>query len=471
MEQFVNFIKGDSIGSETDYRDSLPVNMHGVVRPMFGAAGYMIQSSGLSDFGDTGKINYGGIWNERFEKHFRVAEDDFVEVDSSGNISVLGQVNATKTVSLPYSFNTQGIVADNKFYLYDPAGGFREVTDTDLGNPIDCVWINGYYCFTDGEFIYHTDITDESSIDPLKFATAEFMPDPSLGCAKSQDNKWIVFGRYTTEYFVDTASDNFAFTRIEQRAVKIGIVGTHCKAELEGDWYLMGGRKEEAVSVHVLGVGGATKVATREVEKVIGKYTEIELRDSVLNSYEEDGYSFLIVHLPNDTLLFNKTLASQAGIDQAWTILKSENDSNGDATNFRGIHPIFEVNLGQWIFGDKRNGNIGIWDNTVATQYGEICEWLLFTPFMYLDSQSIDYLEVEVMPGHNIDYDASVFLSLTYDGVFHGNEWKEMYGNPNDYSKRFIIRRLGYVRDWVGMKLRGATRSRMAFGRAGISYG
>ena len=55
------------------------------------------------------------------------------------------------------------------------------VTDSDLGDPIDGVWVDSYYFLTDGEYIYHTDITDETSIDPLKYATAEFMPDPSLG--------------------------------------------------------------------------------------------------------------------------------------------------------------------------------------------------------------------------------------------------------------------------------------------------
>ena len=81
-------------------------------------------------------------------------------------------------------------------FLYSVGGGFVEVTDINLGDPIDGVWINGYYFLTDGENIYHTDINDESAIDPLKFATAEFMPDTSVGLGKTQDNKVIVFGRY-----------------------------------------------------------------------------------------------------------------------------------------------------------------------------------------------------------------------------------------------------------------------------------
>ena len=42
-----------------------------------------------------------------------------------------------------------------------------------------------------------------------------------------------------------------------------------------------------------------------------------------------------------------------------------------------------------------------------------------------------------------------------------GKEESETYGAQKDYDKRLIYRRLGYVGDYVGFKLRGATKSRM----------
>jgi hypothetical protein len=98
-------------------------------------------------------------------------------------------------------------------------------------------------------------------------------------------------------------------------------------------------------------------------------------------------------------------------------------------------------------------------------------EWLLYTPFIYLDKQSIDSLEIETIPGFNVDDDATVFVSLTYDGTTHGQEYIMLYSHPNDYNQRFILNRLGMVRDWFGFKLRGATRSRMAFSRGFIDHG
>ena len=321
--------------------------------------------------------------------------------------------------------------------------------------------------FTDGENIYHTDITDESSIDPLKFATAEFMPDKSLGLGKTSDNKVMVFGRYTIEYFVDVASENFAFSRVATRAIKAGIVGTFCKAEIKDKWFILGGRKEEAISVHVVGVGSVTQVSSREVDKVIGQYSETELVAVVLEARSEDAYSYLIIHLPNETLMLNVTLLNSVGPDQAWTILKTGKDDD----QWRAKHGIFEPRLGVWVYGDKIDSRLGILDETVATHYGEISEWVLNTPYMNLETMSVDELLIEIIPGWTVTKDATVALSLTYNGVTHGTEHWLDYGQPSKYSTRFITYMLGYIDDWVAFKLRGASRSRMAFSTARIKYG
>lgn len=466
--QPISFIKGDRIGVETDYRDALPVNMYAVANPVFGADGYMIQYPGLTEVSNINSRCFGGIWNERFSEHYRVADNSLFKINNDGAVQKVGSLNCNSSVSLPYSFNTQGIIADNRFYLYDPSDGLTEVVDPELGNPIDGVWVDGYYFMTDGDFLFHTDINDESSIDPLKFATAEFMPDPSLGLGKTQDNKVVVFGRYTTEYFVNVAQEDFAFQRIATRALKTGIVGTHCKAESGGKWFTLGGSKEQAISCFAISVGSVAKIASREIDKIIGSYTELELQSSIVEAYSEDGTSFVVYHLPNHTLLFNETIAAKAGIDQAWSILKT--DALGDSV-WRGVHFVFDVNKGKWTVGDKTDGSVGVLDETTALTYGDISEWILYTPFYSMESGSINELEVETIPGHTGSNDATVFVSLSYNGLTYGQEWTEMYGSPNDYGKRFIIRRLGYIRDWFGVKLRGATRSRMAFSMGTIDFG
>lgn len=461
-------IKGDKIGNETDYRDALPVNMTAVLKPILGVQGYMIQYPGLTQYATGVGIDRGGVWNSRQQQHFRVSNQKLIQLNSDASITELGDISGSDTVSLPFSFNTQGIVADKRFFLYEDVNGLQEVDDADVGDPIDAVWVDGYYFFTDGEFLYHTDIDDETSIEPQNLATSEFSPDPSLGLGKTSDNKVVVFNRFTTEFFRNVASENFAFQRIPERALKIGIVGTHAKAELSDRWYVLGGRKEDSISVYALGVGSAADVANREVAKVIGEYSETELRDVVLESYSEDNYYYIVIHLPEHVLLLNENILKASGPLQAWTILKT--DVLGDAP-WRGKHLVYDPRVGSMVLGDKINATIGILDNTVATQYGEIVEWLLYPPFFQAETQSLDELDLQTIPGHTVEDDATVFLSLTYDGVRWGKEWTEMYGEPYDYNKRFVVRRLGYIREWVGVKMRGATRSRMAFAKAVAVHG
>jgi hypothetical protein len=463
----INLIKGDKVSPETDYRDALPKNMYGVLRPMFGAAGYMLQHEGLREYGTGVGKDRGGVWNERLNNHFRVSAGQFLVVRENGSNQRYGLIPGTEQVAMPYSFNTQAIIAGGNFYLFDFDSGFRQVTDSDVGNPIDGVWVDGYYFLTDGEFLYHTDINNEEAISPNKFATSEFSPDPTLGVGKTSDNKAIAFNRYTTEYFANQATENFAFQRIQSRAVKIGIVATHAKCELNDKWYLLGGRKEGALGVHVLGVGSSKQVSTRSIDKIIGEYDEAELADVRLEARSQDGMSFVYVHLPDQTLMFNETLAASAGIDQAWSVI-----TGGDSIRpWRGINGLYEPRLGEWVYGDKEDLRIGILDESVVTQYGELAEWELYTPFMYLDKQSVDELEIETLPGHTAEPGATVFISLTYDGITYGKEWTLNYGQPYEYRTQFIIRRLGIIRNWVGVKLRGITESRMAFSRGFIEHG
>lgn len=462
-------MKGDAIanGPETDYRDALLVNMYAVERSVLGAKGYILNYPGLELFASGKGVDRGGNYNERFEKQYRISGIDFISVSENGTVTELGEVSGSSQLAMPYSFNTQAIVGDGKMFLYSLGSGFSEVTDSDLGNPIDAIWVDGYYFLTDGEYIYHTDIDDETSIDPLKYATAEFMPDPSLGLLKTQDNKVLVFGRYSLEYFVDAATDDFAFQRVETRAQKIGIVATHAKCEAE-NIYIVGGRKKEGVAVHLIGIGSSDKVSTREVDKILGGYTEPELADIRMEVRTENNTTFVLTHLPNETLCFNETIAKVFGVESAWSILKSDVAGN---EKYRAINGVFDARSSKWVYGDKISANIGVLNNDICTQYGEKVEWIVTTPFFFLDGMSIDEVELETIPGHTDTEDAKVALSITYDGFSFGREYWLKYGDPRDYNQKLIARSLGDADDWMALRFRGASKSRMSFALLRMIYG
>lgn len=469
MKAQIPIIKGDKVGIETDYRDALMVNMYAVSRKILGAAGYILSYPGLRLLSLGTGVDRGANYHENidFEKQFRVSGQKLISVDTDGAVVEIGDIPGTEQVSMPYSFRTQCIIASGQMFLYDNVT-FSEVIDPELGSPIDCVWVDQYYFLTDGDKIYHTDIDDESAIDPTNIVTAEFSPDKTLGVALTQDNKVMVLGRYTTEYFVNDASVDFSFQRIPTRAQKIGIVATHAKCESGGKFYITGGRKEDAVSVHIVSVGSSQKISTREIDKILSQYTEPELFDMRMEARTEDNVTFILVHLPNETLCFNESIASEFGLDSSWTILKS--DVYGDIP-YRAINGVFDPRTAKWIYGDKINSNIGELDNEISSQYGEIVEGIFYTPFVKLERYSIDSIELETIPGFTISEDATVAFSVTTNGITYGSEYWDMYGFPLDYGKRFIQRRIGYVDDKIGFKYRIASSSRMAFCKMEIEYG
>jgi hypothetical protein len=472
----VPLLKGDRIAPDVQYRSNLPVNMYAVLNPIFGVSGFMAAHPGYTPFNSDPVQggDRGGVWNERLVKHFRVDGSQLIIVDASGRIEEVGFIDGADgfnfQAALPYSFQSQLIVTGKKAYRYNN-GVLTLMVDSGgsvWGEPIDACWVDGYYFLTDGETLYHTDLNDETMIDPLQFATAEFSPDPTKGVAKTQDNQVIVFNRYTTEFFRNAASTEFAFTRTQGKAVKAGIIGTHLKIEVGGFFYCLGSRKEEAPTFIVISAGSADNFSNREIDKLLSTYTEAELSIGVMTTRVDDRETLIYVQLPYHTLLFNATVAASDGPDNAWSILRYQTAEEP----WEYLNPVFDPRISSWIGGNRRGIPIlnKLNDNS-ASQAGEKAEMILYTPFLKLEQASVDRIEIEVIPGQQIE-EVKAFISITYDGVTYGREWSLGYSQGlGDYSRRFIARRLGYCRDWMGFRIRLVTESKVAFSDMVLTYG
>jgi hypothetical protein len=460
-------IKGDRISTDIDYRDALNVNLVAIPREILGASGYLINHSGLADFSLGRGKDRGAVWNERLNMHFRVSGNKFISVATDGTVTELGTISGDDQVSLPYSFNTQAIIADGRYWLYDPLNGFREVVDPNVGNPIDATWIDQYYFFTDGETIYHTNIANEAQINPTDFATSELSPDPTIAVRRDYDNKVMVLDRYTIEYFDNDATPDFAFTRLESRAKSIGCIGTHAVSGIDRGWVMIGGRKEEQPTVYFFTPSTEQKVATREIDLILSEYTEEELSLAVVETRQEDDIQLVLLRLLRHTLLYNHTIAKKFGLDMSWSILRKEIETDG---TWPGANGIYDARISKWIYGDSSTTRLSILDSSIASIYGDEIETIFYSPLVKLETFSIDKVETESIPGDTAQ-DVNVFISATYDGVTFGKEWQAEYGKPNNRTQRFYVRRLGYVRDFVGWKFRSVSKAKRTFAKLSINYG
>lgn len=466
-EMKLSLIKGDRI-TNYDYRDSLPVNVTAVARQIKGDDGYMISHDGLDEFATTGGTARGAVYNDRMNKHFRVSGTNLESIGTDGSTTNLGTIVGTGVVSMANSFNTQAIVSDGRMYLYDGAT-LTQITDPDLGFPIDITQFYGIYVMTDGESLFQTDITDEYSISPLKYASSEFSADPIKGVARTDQNQIIAFNRYSIEYFYFNAAapvGTSVLFPINGKSTKIGIVGTHCKCELDGMYFILGGRKLESPSVHILNGGQESTVATREVDKVISSYTESELENVYMESRTVDRDKFVIIHLPNETLLYNHTIAQKVGVEFAWSFVKSGGD---DYLPWRAKFGLFDPRIAKWVYGDIQEDKLATLSNTSAAQYGEPQESILYTPIIPADCISINRFEINTIAGFATTEFTSSF-SISYDGLTYGTEYWNRISMDDDYGLRYITRRLGFIRNEFSIKLRFISSDKMAFGTMGIEY-
>lgn len=461
----INLVQGDRI-ENGDYRDALPVNMYTVMRKIRGSDGYIINQPGITSFAATTGVDRGGFYSDQFKRHFRVTGNDLISIDETGNVTVLGTITGSLQVQMAQSFNNFAVVADGKLWYYNISAGFRRITDPNLGNPIDITFIDGYFFFTDGKTLYHTTLLSEEVINATDFDTSQFSPDPTVAVKQTEQDQVIAFNRYTTEYFTNTGGANFAFSRIKGASIKAGAVATQCVVDLEGTWFMLGSRRESSNAIYAVSGGGVSQVSTREVDKIIATYTENDLQNASLEARTDDGYSFMHVNLPNHTLLYNHTVAKSVGVGYAWTILKT---SATVQDGWLGINGVRVPNVG-WVYGDRFDARLGKLDKSVSTLYGRELEFLFYSPFLPIEDASIDSIEINTIPGFT-DKKATVSFSTTYDGQAYGFEFYNLYSEINGKNQRFIARRFGYVRDFVGFKFRAITSSQLAFGALEVTYG
>ncbi len=466
-----NLVQGQKASAQTQYVQDLTVNVSPILTPVLDAQGFIQQEPGLTQYGTGIGIDRGGVWNDRFQQLYRVSGDALIRVDGAGAILVLATSPTPllhTQAAMPYSFHTQMIVIDEKAYLYD-ATTVTQITDPGISTPIDCVWIDGYYIFTDGSYLYNTELTNEYAISPLAYATSEFSPDYTLGVGQTTDNKLIAFNRFSIEFFENVANEFFAFTRIPSRNIQYGIIGTYCKANLGGDWYIIGGATETEVSVFRLGVGTAVNISCRAVDNIIKQYSQ---RDMLFAASLEirviNNYPYLIMRLPNDVLMYNFKVAEAAGNDLAWTALSS---GIGSGYPYRATHGVYDPRISKWTYGDTLTDTLGYLDFDVATHYLSQIECVMTTTFMYLETASIDELMIQTIPGFTVESDATVFFSLTYDGVVWSPEFSMEYGEPSAYQQRFIAFMLGYCNNYLAFRFRWVSKSRMAFASGAMLYG
>src|SRR3990167_3855378 len=299
-------IKGTRVDSGAEWRDSLPVNMVGFSQPVGDWTGFMRSADGLTLYATGLGQDRGGIWSDRFKKHLRVSGDSFIEVGQFGDVTDLSgilSIPGSNRVRMDNSFNSVAFVANGGYYRWDGSALALVTSPVGAGDFIDMVWIDGYYIFTDGENLWNTTLADETVFNANERAGSDFAPDEIVGVGRSTDNKLLVFNRYNTERFYNTAATLFPLSRIPNAAIPIGIVGTNAKVSIgDGRWVVFGGGKENSPSFFLMS-NAYQNISTKEVDSIIDTYSDYELVNIIIEYRDTRDQGLVVCHLPRHTLV------------------------------------------------------------------------------------------------------------------------------------------------------------------------
>jgi hypothetical protein len=429
-------------GSETaEFKTVYPLNLEPVVIDSKISKGQLKAVPGAVQAGTGPGADRGGIeWNG---VHYRVMGTQLCQIAASGVVTQLGDVGSGGRCRFDYSFTRLAINSGDRLYYYDPSGGLIQVTDTDLGAVVDMMWIDGYFMTTDGTYVVVTELSDATSVMPLKYGSAEEDPDPITGLLKYRNEAYIV-GRHTIQLFKDVGGNGWPFQTVGNgTTIPAGAVGPKAKCLIGEGFAFVGGGRNEALNVFVAGQAEAKAIGCPELCEKLDALPDPSVVE--LEQRASDTERRLLVHLPDETWAY--LLHASADVSApVWYRLKTDDDG------YRCRNAVLAN--GKWWVGDTQSGAVGYLTDENRLHFGIDPGWSFDCGFLYNQSLGaiVDSVELVGLPGRGGD--GAVFLSMTEDGETFSAE-RSVISKSADRKKRIAWRPHRRIRNYLGLRFRG----------------
>lgn len=457
----IPILNGIYTNQSSDIRTSYPRNLVPVPKSNGVSNGYLRPAPGIVEFGvgpgvDRGGINWNGVC-------YRVMGTKLVRIDSGGAYTEIGDVGGTTQVTMDYSFTHLSIASNGNLFLYNGTT-LQQVTDPDLGYVVDDVWVDGYFMTTDGTFLVVTELNDPFSVNPLKYGSSEADPDPIRGLIKIK-NEVYALNRYTVEIFDNIGGDFFPFQRIEGAQIEKGVIGTHACCNFMEQLAFVGSGFNEAPSVYFGVNGQAIKIATREIDQILQQYTEGQLESCVCESVVDKAHQNLMIHLPDQTLVYDGP-ASQVVGEPIWYTLSSSLVGN---STYKARNMVWCYD--KWLVGNPTSAQHGYMTDTLASHYGELVGYEFGTTMLYNEGRGVLLHDIELvcLPGRSVLGDNStIWTQYSLDGVSWSQERAISCGAQGQTEKRLVWFQNGTMRNYRMQRFRGTSDAMVSFVRLEI---
>lgn len=455
-----------TIGTYTDsagnYRTSYPHNLMVVPVSQGISKSYLKPAEGIVQDAigsGTGVVRGGINWLETL---YRVVGDKLVSVSNDGTVTELGTVgDDSRPVSMDYSFDRLSITSNQDLFYWNSVSGLVQVTDIDLGDVKDHIWVDGYFMAIDDENIVVTELADPTQVDPTKYGSSEADPDPTVAILKLRNEPYVL-NRHTIEAYQNVGGSGFPFAVIEGAQVQKGAVGTYmCCVYMEQIAFVGSGRKE-AISVYLATGGNYQKIATREIELMLSNYNEATLSNLVMESRTFEAHELLYIHLTDITLVYDAVASRDMGY-HVWFTLGSGIDQY---SRYKARYFVWCYN--RWCVGDPSTERMGYVTSDLGEHWGDEVGWQFQTDILYNDSNGAILHELELVgiTGRmEIDDTAVIGTQYSYDGRAWSMLKTISAGRQGQRSKRLVWLQQGNMKDRRIQRFIGTSRDRTTFAK------
>lgn len=441
------------------FRTRYPRNLIPVPKSSGISEGYLRHTDGIIFLANiTGKMRGAINWNGVL---YAALDGNLCKIEENGNIITIGVIEDDyNPVTFDYSFTHLAVCSNKKFFLYDGTT-FAQVTDTDLGDVLDFIWVDGYFMTTDGTSIVVTELNDPFSVNPLKYGSSEISPDPILAIKKVR-NEPVAVNRYTMEFFGNVGGDTFPFTRITGAQIYKGAIGTHAVCVVNDLLVFVGSGQNEQPAVYSGINGNFSKLSTSEIEQELATYTESDLSKTVVEYKIYNGHIHVLIHLTNKTLIYDIS-ASAATNTPIWYTADS---GILETQQYRAKFHTYCYN--KWIVGDTLKNQIGYLDDITSTHFGDEIGWEFTTQIVYNDGMGAIFKSLELIATTGrIELGKSPKISTSYsiDGITWSQEKFIDVGTKGNYIKRLMWFLQGSMRKMRIQRFKGTSDAMISIAR------
>jgi hypothetical protein len=307
--------------------------------------------------------------------------------------------------------------------------------------------------FQDGYFLMNLKGTgkffitglNDTTIDPLDFATAEGSPDLLLGLLCDHREVWL-FGVGSIEVFYNSGNADFPFERMQGAFIEKGIAAIFSFEKVEDTVFWLGRDRAGQGIVYKAQGYQPQPISTRAVELAIQSYGDIS--DATAYTYQQNGHTYYVLNFPSANTTWVYDITTGLWHERVYTY-------QGEFQRHRANNHVFA--FGMHLVGDYENGKLYELSTSTYSDDGAPISRQRVTPHVTSELARLFYhkfqLDLEMgvgLDGAGQGTDPQVMLRYSDDG---GHSWSNekwaSIGKIGERTKRAIWRRLGQSRDRV----------------------